>query len=236
MSTEAQLARSRALYDMLHEAGGFGVDDGTYETVAELTRGLRTVDVGCGEGWVEALNPEVVGVDFSASALERARENGAVRLVQASAEELPFEDDSFDLAISLGCLEHFADSRAALRELARVSGIQLLTVHQHLPMIGHLRKPLLALRGHHDQPIERPFSRRRLREELAQAGLVPLFLGHWRYIDLRYLWSRLPYGLVRLPSHIFVVSYTERRLLRAASLRTISSSASASSAALADQA
>ena len=209
MSLDEQLARSRALYDRLHDAGGFLVDDGTYEVVAELTRGLRTVDVGCGEGWVEQLNPEVVGVDFSEVALERARENGAVNLVQASAEQLPFEDGSFDLAISLGCLEHFADSRAALREMARVSRIQLLTVHQHLPVIGHLRKPLLSLRGHRDQPIEHPFSRRRLQREMAEAGLVPVFLGSWRYIDLRYVWSRLPYGLVRLPSHIFVLSYSK---------------------------
>ena len=210
-SVEQQLARSRALYDALHDAGGFVIDDGTYEVVANLTRGLRTVDVGCGEGWIEALNPEVVGVDFSAVALERARENGAVNLVQASAERLPFEDGSFDLAVSLGSLEHFADSVAALRELARVSRMQLLTVHQHLPVVGHLRKPLLSLRGHRDQPIERPFSRRRLRNELAQAGLVPVFEGHWRYVDLRYLWSRVLYGVVRLPSHIFVLTYSKAR-------------------------
>jgi SAM-dependent methyltransferase len=205
---EERLARSRALYDKLHDAGGFYVDDGTYEAVAELTRGLRTVDIGCGEGWIEALNPGVVGVDFSPIALERARENGAVHLHQAPAENLPFEDGEFDLAVSLGSLEHFADSKAALREMARVSRIQLLTVHHHLPVIGHLRKPLLALRGHRDQPIERPFTRRRLRNELSQAGMTPVFFGHWRYVDLRYLWSRLPYGLVRLPSHLFVLAYS----------------------------
>jgi ubiquinone/menaquinone biosynthesis C-methylase UbiE len=192
----------------LHDIGGFYVDDRSYELVAELTRGLRAVDIGCGEGWVEALNPEVVGVDFSSVALERARENGAVHLIQAPAEELPFEDGAFDLAVSLGSLEHFADAQAALREMARVSRFQLLTVHQHLPVIGHLRKPLLALRGHSDQPIERPFSRRRLHNELEQAGLVPVFVGNWRYVDPRYLWSRLPYGLVRLPSHLFVFSYS----------------------------
>jgi hypothetical protein len=47
-----------------------------------------------------------------------------------------------------------------------------------------------------------------LRSELAAAQLVPLFQGSWRYVDLRYLWSRLPYGLVRLPSHIFVLTYS----------------------------
>jgi SAM-dependent methyltransferase len=211
-SLHERLSRSRSLYDALHGAGGFIVDDGTYEVVADLTRGLRTVDIGCGEGWVERLNPEVVGVDFSEVALARARENGALHLVQASAEALPFEDGSFDLAVSLGSLEHFADPQAALREMARVSRIQLLTVHQHLPVIGHLRKPLLALRGYRDQPIERPLSRGRLRSELAKAGLVPVFIGHWRYIDLRYLWRRLPYGVLRLPSHIFVLTYSQARM------------------------
>ena len=203
--------RSRALYDRMHAEGGFHVGDGTYEAVAELTRGLRTLDVGCGEGWIEALNPEVVGLDFSAVALERARENGAVHLVQGSAMDLPFEDGSFDLVVSLGCLEHFSDPVRALSEMGRVSRMQLLTVHQHLPVIGHLRKPLLALRGLEDQPIEEPFSRRRLRGAMDRAGLVPVFMGHWRYIDLRYLWSKLPYGLVKLPSHIFVLSVSRDR-------------------------
>lgn len=208
MSEAERTERSRTLYDALHEAGGFHVGDGTYEAVAALTRGLRTVDVGCGEGWIEAINPEVVGVDFSAVALRRARENGAVHLVEASAERLPFEDDSFDLAVSLGCLEHFPDQEGALREMARVSRMQLLTVHQHLPLVGRLRAPLLALRGHRDQPIEEPFTRARLRRMMDRAGLEPLFFGTWRYIDPRYLWSRLPYGAIRLPSHIFVLSLT----------------------------
>ena len=44
-----------------------------------------------------------------------------------------------------------------------------------------------------------------------RAGLIPVFMGHWRYIDLRYLWSKLPYGLVKLPSHIFVLSVSRDR-------------------------
>lgn len=206
MNVEERTERSRQGYDLLHAADGFYIGDGTYEAVAELTKGLRTLDVGCGEGWLEKLNPEIVGLDFSAVALDRARENGAVHLVQASAHELPFEDGEFDLVVSLGCLEHFPDPIGSLREMGRVSRLQLLTVHQHLPVIGHLRKPLLGLRGHEDQPIEEPFSKTRLRKSMAEAGLVEIFMGNWRYIDLRYLWSRLPYGMVRLPSHLFVLS------------------------------
>lgn len=206
--TRKSLNQSREEYDALHAGDGFYIGDGSYEAVAALTAGLKVVDVGCGEGWLEALNPDIVGVDFSAVALEQARLNGARHLIQASADSLPFADGAFDLAVSLGCLEHFPDQEAALSEMARVSRLQLLTIHEHIPVLGHLRKPLLALRGHGDQPIEMPVTRRWLRRAMARAGLTPIFIGTWRYIDLRYVWDKIPYGAVRLPSHIFVLSMT----------------------------
>lgn len=206
--TRKSLDQSRSEYDALHAGDGFYIGDGSYEAVAALTTGLKVVDVGCGEGWLEALNPDIVGVDFSAVALEQARLNGARNLVQASADSLPFADGEFDLAVSLGCLEHFPDQEAALAEMARVSRLQLLTIHEHIPVLGHLRRPLLALRGHGDQPIEMPVTRRWLRKTMASVGLTPIFIGTWRYVDLRYVWDKIPYGAVRLPSHIFVLSMT----------------------------
>ena len=89
--------QSRSEYDALHAGEGFYIGDGSYEAVAALTTGLKAVDIGCGEGWLEALNPEIVGVDFSAVALEQARENGARHLVQASADSLPFADGHLTL-------------------------------------------------------------------------------------------------------------------------------------------
>ena len=75
--------------------------------------GLRVVDVGCGDKpyapYFSAAS-EYVGVDPANATAE----------VQARAEQLPFEDESFDLALCIQVLEHVDDPAAAIRELHRV--------------------------------------------------------------------------------------------------------------------
>jgi len=83
---------------------------------------LLEVSVGSGRllarlaerGW------DVAGVDAAPRMLELARGRApGVRLEAARAEELPFEDESFDAVVAVGVLE-YGDLEAALRELARV--------------------------------------------------------------------------------------------------------------------
>ena len=69
----------------------------------------------------------VVGLDQSPEMLAEARrrlllaaETKRVRLVEASAKELPFEDASFDGLTSAYLLRYLDDLPAGLRELARV--------------------------------------------------------------------------------------------------------------------
>jgi demethylmenaquinone methyltransferase / 2-methoxy-6-polyprenyl-1,4-benzoquinol methylase len=69
----------------------------------------------------------VVGVDQSPEMLSEARrrlllaaETKRIRLVEASAEELPFEDGSFDGLTAAYLLRYLGDLPAGLRELARV--------------------------------------------------------------------------------------------------------------------
>jgi SAM-dependent methyltransferase len=83
------------------------------------------LDVGCGEGrFCRALkerNIPIIGIDPTKQLIERAKELdpfGDYRL--ASAEELPFPDETFDLVISYLTLIDIADFREALREMARV--------------------------------------------------------------------------------------------------------------------
>ncbi len=65
----------------------------------------------------------VVGVDQSPEMLAEARRRigtNRVRLVEASAEELPFEDESFDGLTAAYLLRYLSDVPAGLRGLARV--------------------------------------------------------------------------------------------------------------------
>jgi SAM-dependent methyltransferase len=49
------------------------------------------------------------------------RPPGAAPVVQASAEDLPFEDGSFDAAMAMITVHHWRDHRAGLAEMSRVA-------------------------------------------------------------------------------------------------------------------
>jgi SAM-dependent methyltransferase len=81
------------------------------------------LDVGCGTGSHAAglaeLGWDVTGVDVSEDMLRRAAEKG-VRTVHANAVSLPFEDASFDAAVSVFTNTDVDDLAAVVREIARV--------------------------------------------------------------------------------------------------------------------
>ena len=83
----------------------------------------RLLDVGCGTGARTAgfadRGWDVTGVDLSEDMLRRAQGRG-LEVVQADASALPFEDESFDAAISMWTHTDVSDFPAAVREVARV--------------------------------------------------------------------------------------------------------------------
>jgi ubiquinone/menaquinone biosynthesis C-methylase UbiE len=83
----------------------------------------RLLDLGCGGGAhalvLEERGWTVTGVDVSPAQLDLARARG-IDAVQADAARLPFEDASFDAAISVFTHTDMDDFAAAMREVARV--------------------------------------------------------------------------------------------------------------------
>jgi ubiquinone/menaquinone biosynthesis C-methylase UbiE len=81
------------------------------------------LDVGCGGGAHAAAFAErgwsVTGVDVSPAQLELARRRG-VEVHEADATELPFEDESFDAAVSMFTHTDVEDFAAMVLETARV--------------------------------------------------------------------------------------------------------------------
>lgn len=95
--------------------------------VVEWTAGFdRVLEVGTGEGQVAraiaaAHGAEVVGVDPTTRQIEEAvRRGGGVEYRRAGAEELPFDDGSFDAIVCCLVFEHIDDLDAAIAEVARV--------------------------------------------------------------------------------------------------------------------
>jgi SAM-dependent methyltransferase len=95
---------------------------------ARIEPGFRALDVGSGPGALTAelvtrLGPDAVtAVDPSETFVAAARERHPhVTVERASAEELPFADDTFDATLAQLVVHFLADPVAGLRELARVT-------------------------------------------------------------------------------------------------------------------
>jgi len=88
-----------------------------------------SLDVGCGGGIIAedlaAISKSTTGVDISKASLETAREhaksNGLdINYLEAYAEELPFDDNTFDLITCCDVLEHVNDVEKVISEVSRV--------------------------------------------------------------------------------------------------------------------
>ena len=115
--------------------GGYKYD-GRWKKVAkqlvekyQLGDGAKILDVGCGKGFLlhdlKSQNPkiEVTGIDVSAYAIENAMETVKGNCHIGCASELPFDDNSFDLVISINTLHNLGISKlwTGLSELGRVA-------------------------------------------------------------------------------------------------------------------
>ena len=104
------------------------------------------LDLGCGSGrwskyladkvkFIEAIDPSKAVV--SASMLLNDLQN--VRVSQASVDNIPFNNNSFDFAMSLGVLHHIPDTKKALLNLVKktkIGGYVLLYLYYNLDNRG----------------------------------------------------------------------------------------------------
>jgi arsenite methyltransferase len=152
--------------------------------------GERVLDIGSGPGLLAgelaaAVGPtgRVCGVDPSADmlALARARDlptgSAPVEYLTAGAQQLPYPDDTFDLAVSTQVMEYVPDVAAALAEAYRVlrpAGRLLLldtdwdSIVWHCRDAGRMRRVLAAW----DQHLVDPYLPRTLTGGLRGAGFA----------------------------------------------------------------
>lgn len=129
-------------------------------SLGEIRPGMAVLDLGCGAGFDtfvadQLVGPEgrVAGVDLSPEMLavaEEARmETGfsQINFRQAIVEALPFQNCSFDVALSNGVLNLIPDKPAALREVFRV-----------LKPGGRLQACDMSLAGDEPPPDKSPWS------------------------------------------------------------------------------
>jgi SAM-dependent methyltransferase len=126
----------------------------------------RVLDIGCGAGNMFhhlARYGSVVGVDNNPKPLQVARERG-YDVREGMAEDLPFEDEAFDLVSLLDTVEHCDDETAVLRESYRVcapGGHLVVTVPAFMWLWSHNDE----LNDH-----KRRYTAKELREKLVRLG------------------------------------------------------------------
>jgi SAM-dependent methyltransferase len=176
----------------------------------------RVLDIGCGRGitlaQLAARGWEVHGTELSAAAAAPAREllGDAIRVESVLASSFP--PGFFDVIILWHVLEHLPEPRAVVakcRELLRPGGLLVVAV----PNFDSLQR---MATGRHWFHLDLPrhlthFGAQRLRELLAEHGLVVDTVSHFSFEQNPYGWiqsllnrsgfrSNLLYDLIKLPS------------------------------------
>jgi SAM-dependent methyltransferase len=141
----------------------------------------RILDAGCGSGrnMVDfARHGEVTGVELSPASAELARGRHVGEVVEGSVMEMPFAEDSFDLAVCLDVIEHLPDDRGALRELRRV-------VAPGAPLLVTVPAYQWLWSGHDEINHHcRRYSRRTLRQAAREAGWECTYATHFNSLLL----------------------------------------------------
>lgn len=93
----------------------------------KIGKKCRILDVGCGGGFLTnslaAKGYEVCGIDLSQKSLDVAKAQDQTKSVQyarASAYELPFPSDHFDVVCAMDLLEHVEQPGQVIKEASRV--------------------------------------------------------------------------------------------------------------------
>ena len=128
-----------------------------FADLAELTGASRVLDVGCGPGvltreLVERLGTDAVSaIDPSAPFVDAARQRlPGVDILVGSAEELPYDDGTFDAALAQLVVHFMSDPVAGVREMARVTrpgGVVTACVWNHAGERGPLSPFWSAVRN-----------------------------------------------------------------------------------------
>lgn len=161
-----------------------------------LPKNARALDIGCGAGFMAIALAQrgflVDAVDHASAMIEltqrNAKQKGVNNRIHAAAgdvQELPFDDCSFELIVSLGVIAWIPDLRKALTEITRVlvpGGFFVLSLSSPY---GGWTDPPLYLQGILKRNLERTglrnppnavharyYSIKELKKYLYQAGLM----------------------------------------------------------------
>ncbi|WP_020375314.1 ubiquinone/menaquinone biosynthesis methyltransferase [Sulfobacillus thermosulfidooxidans] len=171
-----------------------------------LSSGLKVLDVGCGTGTTtrliaKKLGPggHVIGLDPSegmltvAKSTTRSQDSASIEWILGSAENLPFEDNTFDRVTAQFSLRNMVDWLRGLQEMMRVlkcgGELTILEMVQPLTQLGILaRQGLDAITATMSVPAPYQWLRvslqhaptlEELRSEMTRSGFIQVAARQW---------------------------------------------------------
>ena len=170
------------------------------EGLGRLTgKTFKVLEVGCGsaiDGHILAEDEKlkIYGVDRSAESIEVAKRvsqdfSRAPTFVVSDANHLSFPEETFDIVLSQGLIEHFRDPLPPLREQVRVlksTGYLIVDVPQKYAGLGlySLRKHWKIYRGKWEWGWETEYSYLELKKLGKSLNLTPICVGGYAYDGL----------------------------------------------------
>ncbi len=196
----------------------------------------RVVEIGCGLGDLNSCHPKWEGYEYSATAIELAREihGPTLRISEADARCLPIENSAVDFLFSIETLEHVPSPEVAFSEIERVlkpSGLAMLSpawncrpwtvkklqqrTYSELPISDRIGKLLIPLRNSLFFRFAVALPGRLKREALLALNRSPIALQYRNLEPDFSLWARYPHisdddAFVSIDAHAAITYFASR--------------------------
>ena len=170
-----------------------------YIFAGQFVTGKKVLDLGCAAGYgsyylaAKAGAKQVTGVDISKKAIAKAQTNHTHPKIQyyvGNAQKLPFEDNSFEVVVSLEVIEHVQNYKKFLSEVARVccqpDGLTIMSTPNKAVTSPNLKYPLMVSHTKEfyieelEEELKKYFSKVTLQGEDAARSDLETHLKTWR--------------------------------------------------------
>jgi SAM-dependent methyltransferase len=193
---------------------------------AGVEPGMRALDVGAGTG---ALTAELVRRDVETAAAEPSpafvdalrRRFPGVDVREAGAEELPWPDDSFDVALAQLVVAFMRDAPAGVREMRRVAGTVAVCMwdRERMDLLDAINRTRDALGVQREDSPYRAQSE--IEELLGDGAESELLEVDADYVDFEDFWDALTGGVGPAGVWVTALDDEQRTVARAELFRQL---------------
>lgn len=134
--------------------------------------GDSVLDIGCNDGelvnYLNSIGKSAVGIDIDEKLISEAKNKyPRIEFKVASAESIPYGNDSFDTCVAWNVLEHLEDDRAGFNEMMRVARKNVILT---VPREDEISIPSSVTYRHYIDPTHRRYYTEKRLKELIEAG------------------------------------------------------------------